>query len=161
MSAKSEERSDRKIVVENRRARHNYAIERVYEAGMAIQGSEVKALREGRGQIAEAYAMVRDGEIFVYGMHITPYSGASTHVVLDPVRPRKLLLHRKEIDRLVGKLNEAGTTLVPLKVYFRDSLAKIELALAVGKRSWDKRQAMAERDAKRETERALKSRNRE
>src|SRR5262245_61129304 len=111
------EKPDRKIVVENRRARHNYAIEQTYEAGIKLQGSEVKALREGRGQIAEAYAMVRDGEVFIHGMHISPYSGASTHVVLDPVRVRKLLMHRKEIEMIAAATQQKGKTLVPLRVY--------------------------------------------
>jgi SsrA-binding protein len=158
MSAKSEERSDRKIVVENRRARHNYAIEQTYEAGMALQGSEVKALREGKGQIAEAYAMVREGEVFIHGMHISPYSGASTHVELDPVRPRKLLLRRKEIDELSAATQQKGMTLVPLRVYFSHGLAKMELGIARGKQNVDKRRSIAEREAKREMERTTRRR---
>src|SRR5690242_18475392 len=102
----SAEKPDRKIVVENRRARHNFAIDEVYEAGIALKGSEVKALREGRGQIAEAYAVVKEGEAFIYGMHISPYSGASTHEVIDPVRPRKLLLHKKEIERIEAETGQ-------------------------------------------------------
>jgi SsrA-binding protein len=149
---------DRKIVVENRRARHNYAIEEVYEAGLALQGSEVKALREGRGQIAEAYAMVRDGEVFIHGMHISPYSGASTHVVLDPVRPRKLLMHRKEIDAIAAATQQKGKTLVPLRVYFLHGLVKIEVGVAHGKRSFDKRRDIAEREAKRQIERTRRRR---
>jgi SsrA-binding protein len=148
------ERPERKVVVENRRARHNFAIEETYEAGMALKGSEVKALREGRGQIAEAYAMVRDGEAFILGMHIAPYSGASTHEVLDPVRPRKLLLHRKEIETLQAATQQKGMTLVPLRVYFTHGIAKIELGIAKGKQNVDKRRALAERDAKREIEKA-------
>jgi SsrA-binding protein len=158
MSAKSEERSDRKIVVENRRARHNYAIEQTYEAGMALQGSEVKALREGKGQIAEAYAMVREGEVFIHGMHISPYSGASTHVELDPIRPRKLLLRRKEIDELSAATQQKGMTLVPLRVYFSHGLAKMELGIARGKQNVDKRRSIAEREAKREMERTARRR---
>src|SRR5688572_7821022 len=114
--SKPAEKPGRKIVIENRRARHNYAIEEVYEAGIALQGSEVKALREGKGQIAEAYAMVRDGEVFIQGMNITPYSGASTHVVLDPRRTRKLLLHKREIEELGVATLQRGMTLVPLRV---------------------------------------------
>jgi SsrA-binding protein len=150
--------TDRKIVVENRRARHNYAIEQIYEAGLALQGSEVKALREGRGQIAEAYAMVRDGEVFIHGMHISPYSGASTHVVLDPVRTRKLLLHRKEIDEIAVATHQRGMTLVPLRVYFSHGLAKLELGIARGKKNIDKRRDIAEREAKRQMERASRRR---
>ncbi len=149
---------ERKIVVENRRARHNYAVEEVYEAGLALHGSEVKALREGRGQIAEAYAMVRDGEVFIHGMHISPYSGASTHVVLDPVRPRKLLLHRKEIDRIAEATQQKGLTLVALRVYFSHGLAKIELGVARGKKNIDKRRDIADREAKRQIERAHRRR---
>jgi SsrA-binding protein len=148
------DKPERKVVVENRRARHNFAIEETYEAGMALKGSEVKALREGKGQIAEAYATVREGEAFILGMHISPYSGASTHEVLDPVRPRKLLLHRKEIEEIEAKTQQKGMTLVPLRVYFSHGLAKIELGIARGKQNVDKRRALAERDAKREIERA-------
>jgi SsrA-binding protein len=145
---------ERKIVVENRRARHNYAIEQTYEAGIKLQGSEVKALREGKGQIAEAYASVRDGEVYIHGMHISPYSGASTHVVLDPVRVRKLLMHRKEIDAIAAATQQKGKTLVPLRVYFVNGFAKMELGVATGKRNVDKRHAIAEREAKRQIERA-------
>jgi SsrA-binding protein len=152
------DRADRRIVVENRRARHNYAIEQTYEAGLALQGSEVKALREGKGQIAEAYAMVRDGEVFIHGMHIAPYSGASTHVEVDPVRVRKLLLRRKEIDELAAATQQKGMTLVPLRVYFAHGLAKIELGLARGKQNIDKRRDIAEREAKRQMERASRRR---
>jgi SsrA-binding protein len=148
------DKPERKTVVENRRARHNFAIEETYEAGMALKGSEVKALREGKGQIAEAYAMVRDGEAFILGMHISPYSGASTHEVLDPVRPRKLLLHRKEIETIAAQTQQKGMTLVPLRVYFTHGIAKIELGLAKGKQNVDKRRDLAERDAKREIEKA-------
>jgi SsrA-binding protein len=158
MPQKSEAKPDRKIVVENRRARHNYAIEQTYEAGLALKGSEVKALREGRGQIAEAYAIVRDGEMFIYGMHISPYSGASTHEVVDPVRPRKLLLHRKEIDRIAVETQQKGKTLVPLRVYFSHGIAKLEIAVATGKRNVDKRRDIADREAKRQMERVTRRR---
>jgi SsrA-binding protein len=152
------DKPERKIVVENRRARHNYAIEQVYEAGLALKGSEVKALREGRGQIAEAYAMVRDGEAFVQGMHISPYSGASTHEVLDPLRTRKLLLHRKEIDAIADATQQKGKTLVPLRVYFVHGLVKMEVGVATGKKNVDKRHAIAEREAKRQIERSSRRR---
>jgi SsrA-binding protein len=153
------EKPDRKIVVENRRARHNYAIEETYEAGLALQGAEVKALREGRGQIAEAYAAVRDGEVFLHGMHISPYSGASTHRVLDPVRTRKLLLHRKEIDEIASATQQKGKTLVPLRVYFtRRGIAKVEIGVAAGRRKVDKRRAIAEKEAKRDIDRSARRR---
>jgi SsrA-binding protein len=148
------DKPERKIVVENRRARHNFAIEETYEAGMALKGTEVKALREGKGQIAEAYAMVVGNEVFIHGMHISPYSGQSTHEAVDPVRTRKLLLHRKEIDRIAAATQQKGKTLVPLRVYFTHGIAKIELGIAVGKKTYDKRQDIAERDAKRQMERA-------
>jgi SsrA-binding protein len=152
------DKPERKIVVENRRARHNFAIEEVYEAGLALKGSEVKALREGKGQIAEAYASVRDGEAFIYGMHITPYSGASTHDVIDPVRPRKLLLHKKEIDELAAATQQKGMTLVPLRVYFTHGIAKMELGIAKGKQRIDKRRDSAARAAKRQIERTTRRR---
>src|SRR5918912_457223 len=131
--------SNERTVVENRRARHSYSIDERFEAGLVLQGSEVKALREGKGQIAEAYAMVRDGEVFILNMHISPYSGASTHVVVDPLRPRKLLLRRKEIEHLSAQTLQRGMTLVPLRVYFSHGLAKIELGLARGKKQIDRR----------------------
>lgn len=149
-----------KVVVENRRARHLYAIEERFEAGIALQGSEVKALREGKGQIREAYAVVRDGELHLHGMHISPYSGASTHVDLDPVRPRKLLLHRKEIDHLTQHTQQKGMTLVPLRVYFSHGLAKVELGLARGKKQIDRRRDIAEREAERQMQRARRRRQR-
>ena len=153
------DKPERKIVVENRRARHNYAIDSTYEAGLALQGSEVKALREGRGQIAEAYAAVKDGEIFIHGMHISPYSGASTHRVVDPIRPRKLLLHRKEIDAIAAATQQKGKTLVPLRVYFTPrGIAKVEIGLAVGRRKVDKRRAIAEKEAKRDIDRSSRRR---
>ncbi len=158
MSEKAPEKAGRKIVVENRRARHNYAIEQTYEAGLALRGSEVKALREGKGQIAEAYAMVRDGEVFIHGMHISPYSGASTHVEVDPIRVRKLLLHRREIDELAAATQQKGMTLVPLRVYFAHGMAKMELGLARGKQNVDKRRDIAEREAKRQMERTARRR---
>jgi SsrA-binding protein len=149
-----------KTVVENRRARHLYAIEERFESGIALHGSEVKALREGKGQIREAYAVVRDGEVFLHGMHISPYSGASTHVEIDPVRVRKLLLHRKEIEHLEQQTLQKGMTLVPLRVYFSRGLAKVELGLARGKRQFDRRREIAERDAERQMQRARRRRQR-
>ena len=149
-----------KSVVENRRARHLYAIEERFEAGIALQGSEVKALREGKGQIREAYAFVRDGEVFIQGMHISPYSGASTHVEVDPVRQRKLLLNRKEIEHIAQETQQKGMTLVPLRVYFSHGLVKVELGLARGKKQFDRRREIAERDAQRQMQRARRRRER-
>jgi SsrA-binding protein len=154
----SEEKT--KVVVDNRRARHSYAVDETFEAGIVLAGAEVKALREGRGQIAEAYGIVREGEAFILGMHISPYSGASTHVELDPVRPRKLLLRRKEIEHLAEETQQKGMTLVPLKVYFSHGLAKVEIALAKGKKTYDRRQEIAARDAKRQMEKAKRRRER-
>jgi SsrA-binding protein len=148
-----------RVAIANRRARHEYFVLDTYECGIVLVGSEVKSIRDGRANLGDAYARVEDGEVWLYGMHVSPYP--FSRIGHDPTRRRKLLLHRSEIDRLLGKLNEAGLTLVPLKVYFQNGLAKVEIAVARGKRQWDKRQAMAERDAKRETDRALRSRNRE
>jgi SsrA-binding protein len=147
-----------RTVVDNRRARHSYAIEERFEAGIVLQGSEVKALREGKGQIAEAYATVREGEVFILNMHISPYSGASTHVTLDPMRVRKLLLRRKEIEYLTAQTLQRGMTLVPLRVYFSHGLAKMELGLARGKKQLDRRREIADRDVKRQMERVARRR---
>ena len=148
-----------RVAISNRRARHEYHILDSWETGIMLVGSEVKSIRDGRANLSDAYARIEGGEVWLHGMHISPYPFAREQH--DPTRRRKLLMHRGEIDRLTGKLNEAGLTLVPLKVYFKEGLAKLELGLARGKRQWDKRQALAERDAKRETERAMKSRSRE
>jgi SsrA-binding protein len=151
-------REDLKVVVDNRRARHAYAIDETFEAGMVLQGSEVKALREGRGQIREAYGVVRDDGVYLLGMHISPYSGASTHVEVPPTRERKLLLHRKEIEHLKNETQRKGMTLVPLRVYFTRGLAKVELGLARGKKSYDRRREIADREAKRDMERTQRRR---
>jgi SsrA-binding protein len=147
-----------RVAIANRRARHEYFILDTYECGIVLVGSEVKSIRDGRANLSDAYARVEAGEVWLYGMHVSPYPFA--RIGHDPTRRRKLLLHRSEIDRLVGKLNEPGLTLVPLKVYFQNGMAKVEIATARGKRQWDKRQAMAERDAKREADRAMRARNR-
>jgi len=152
-------KEDQKVVVDNRRARHTYAIDETFEAGMVLQGSEVKALREGRGQIREAYGVVRDDGVYLLGMHISPYSGASTHVEVLPTRERKLLLHRKEIEKLAEETQRKGMTLIPLRVYFsKRGLAKVELGLARGKKSYDRRREIAEREAKRQMERTQRRR---
>lgn len=145
----------RKIVTTNRRARHDYDIIDTYEAGLVLEGSEVKSLREGKANLKDAFAHVKDGEAWLVGMYIAPYSFArgGGH---DPERTRKLLLHRREIDQIAGKLAERGLTLVPLAVYFREGKAKVELGLAKGRRTVDKRRAIKEREQKREMDRALK-----
>ena len=148
-----------KLIADNRKARHEYELLERVEAGLVLQGTEVKALREGRATIARAYADVRGPEIWLVGANIAAYDkgGLANH---DPERDRKLLLHRREIDRLRGRVQEKGLTLVPTRLYFKDGRAKIELALARGKELHDKRRDIAKRDADRQIERALKSRSR-
>ena len=143
-------------VASNRRARHDYEILDTFEAGIALRGSEVKTLREGRASLQDAYAVVEDGEVILH-MQIPAYShtGYDGH---EPTRPRKLLLHRKEIDQLSRRVAERGLTLVPLRLYFKQQLVKVELAVARGKRAYDKRQAIAKRDAAREMDRVRKAR---
>ena len=144
-----------KIICQNRKAAHDYFIDETMEAGIALLGPEVKSLREGRGSLVDSYARVKRGEVFLYNMHITPYPYAH-HVNLDPVRTRKLLLNKKEIRRLLGKTEEKGYTLIPTKVYFARGRVKVEIALAKGKRKYDKRRALKEKDLKREIEEAKK-----
>lgn len=149
-----------KPIVNNRKARHEYHILETVEAGIALMGTEVKSLREGRANITDTYAVYDRDEIVLRGLHISPYSHTS-QTNLDPRRERKLLLHKREIRRLIGKIKEKGLTLVPLKLYFNDrGVAKVLLALAKGKRSYDKRRSIADRDANRDMRRALKERNR-
>lgn len=149
--------SGRKVVATNRRARHDYELLETLEAGIALTGSEVKSLRAGNVNLKDAYAVVRDGEVWLENLHIAPYPFARDggH---DPERPRKLLLHRREIDRLVGKIREQGLTLVPTSIYFVRGLAKVELALAKGRRAYDKRRKIVEREQRREMERARRRR---
>ena len=148
-----------KIVSTNRKAYRDYEIEETYEAGLVLQGSEVKSLRAGRANLADSFAQVRNAEVFLYNMHISPYE-FDTIVRPDPKRVRKLLLHKKEIRRLIGKTEERGYTLIALKVYFSGKVAKVELGLGKGKKLFDKRREMAEKSAKREIERAIKEKNR-
>jgi SsrA-binding protein len=148
-------------VATNRRARHDYAIEETFEVGVVLTGPEVKSLRGGRASLADAYARVRGDEVWVEGLHIPPYAMAGyAGRGYDPVRPRKLLLHRREIERLIGKTAEKGLTLVPMKIYFTRGMAKMELGLGRGKRHFEKREAIAARDSRRETERILAARQR-
>ena len=143
----------RTLIAQNRKARHDYAILDTYEAGVALVGTEVKSLRLGRASLVEAYATVDDGEVWLRGLNIPEYTlGSWTNH--EPRRTRKLLLHREEIERLIGKIREGGLTLVPLSLYFSDGKVKCELALARGKRSYDKRADLATRDANREIQRA-------
>lgn len=147
-------RSDKQIVASNRKARHNYSILDVYEAGVALLGTEVKSLRAGHASLVDAFATVDDGEVWLRNMHIPEYKHGSwtNH---DPRRTRKLLLHRRQIDMLIGKIRDGNLTLVPLSVYFTEGKVKVELALARGKQAHDKRQDLARRDAQREVTRAL------
>lgn len=149
---------EKKIVCQNRKARHDYFIDEIYEAGIVLAGSEVKSLREGRASLRDSYARVKKEELFLHNMHITPYSFAH-HVNLDPTRTRKLLMHKKEIKRLIGKTEEKGYSLIPLSVYLLRGIIKVELALAKGKRKYDKRHALKEREMKRELD-ELKKRDR-
>jgi SsrA-binding protein len=144
----------RKMIAQNKKARHDYHVEDVYEAGMVLTGTEVKSLRAGRASLTDGYAVIRDGEAWLMGVHIPEYT-QGTWTNHEPRRPRKLLLNRSEILRLIGKTKETGLTLVPLAMYFSDGRAKVEIALARGKRQHDKRQALAERQATREMSRAL------
>jgi SsrA-binding protein len=143
----------RKVIVSNRKARHDYTILDTYEAGVVLVGTEVKSLRLGRASLADAFATVDDGEVWLRGLHIPEYV-QGTWTNHEPRRTRKLLLHRKEIERLIGKTKESGLSLVPLSMYFKDGKVKIELGLGRGKRAYDKRQAIAKRDAQREMARA-------
>jgi SsrA-binding protein len=146
-----------KIIAENRKARHNYFIEDTYEAGMVLSGTEVKSLRLGRANLKDSYAKIKNGEVFVYQMHISvyPFAYYGNH---DPLRIRKLLLHKYEINKLYGKVNEKGFSLVPLKIYFQNGRAKLTLALARGKRQYDKRETIRRRDEQRDMERSKKER---
>ena len=145
-------------IVQNRKAFHDYFIEERYEAGLALEGWEVKAIRAGRAQLKEAYVIVRNEEIFLIGAHISPLPAASTHVQPDPVRTRKLLLHAEEIRRLIGKVNRAGYTLVPLDLHYSRGRVKLSVGLAKGKKQHDKRAAEKEKEWKREQQRLLRVR---
>ena len=155
MSPQKTDRAGQKTVVSNRRALHEYEVLERFETGIVLTGAEVKSLRGGHGSLAEAFARVRGGEVWLEGFHIPPYENAMDKARWDPVRARKLLLHRREIERLIGTTAEKGLALVPLRVYFAHGMAKVELGLARGKRQYEKRQAIAEREHKREMEREL------
>ena len=152
-SARDSGADDLRVVATNRKARHDYHILETIEAGIVLLGPEVKSLRAGRVSLSDAYARMQEGEAYLLNLHISPYDPA-TRFNADPRRRRKLLLHRREIRRLTGKTEERGLTLVALRIYFRRGVAKVELALARGKRQYDKRQSLARKDARREVERA-------
>ena len=147
-----------KLVANNKKAYHDYFIEEKYETGVALHGTEVKSLRMGKCSIKEAFIRIENGEVFVYGMHVSPYEKGNIFNK-DPLRVKKLLLHRQEINKLTGKINEKGYTLVPLQVYFKNGLAKVEIGLAKGKKLYDKRQDIAKKDQRREAEKEFKIRN--
>jgi len=149
----------RSLIAQNKKARHDYHIEDVYEAGLVLTGTEVKSLRAGRASLVDGYAVVKDGEVWLHGVHIPEYT-QGTWTNHEPRRPRKLLLNRQEIGRLIGKTKESGLTLVPLALYWKDGRAKVEIALGRGKKTYDKRQALAEKQATREAARAVARRGR-
>jgi len=157
-AASSNRPTGRKLIAQNRKARHDYSVVDVYEAGIMLTGTEVKSLRLGRASLLDGFATIDDGEIFLHNVHIPEYEQGSwtNH---EPRRVRKLLLHKEEIQRLIGKTKEGGITLVPVALYFKDGTAKVEIALGRGKKSYDKRQALAEKQSKREMQRALARRN--
>ncbi|MHB8415102.1 MAG: SsrA-binding protein SmpB [Acidiferrobacteraceae bacterium] len=158
MKPKKTEGETARLIAQNRRAWHDYFVELKMEAGLALEGWEVKSLRSGRAQLKESYVIINRGEIFLFGAHFSPLNSASTHVHPDPTRTRKLLLHRLEISRLIGAVERKGYTLIPLSLYWKHGRAKIEIALARGKQQHDKRAALREREANREQERAIKAR---
>jgi SsrA-binding protein len=145
------------VIARNRRARHDYHLEDTVEGGLVLTGTEVKSLREGRASLTDGFAQIEDGEVWLHGVHIPEYT-QGTWTNHEPRRPRKVLMHRKEIDRFASKVAERGLTIIPLELYFKDGRVKVELALARGKRSYDKRHDLAERDAAREVERAFRRR---
>jgi len=146
---------EKKIVCQNRKARHDYSLDEIYEAGIVLIGPEVKSLREGRASLKDSYARVKDGELFLHNMHISAYPFAH-HLNIDPTRTRKLLMQKREIKRLIGKTEEKGYSLIPLSIYLLRGIIKVELALAKGKRKYDKRYALKEKEMKRELDQLKK-----
>ena len=147
-----------KLIANNKKAYHDYFIEEKYEAGISLAGTEVKSLRQGKCSIKESFIRIEKGEVFIYGMHVTPYEKGNIFNK-DPLRVKKVLLHKYEINKLAGKIAEKGYTLVPLQVYFKGSLVKVEIGLAKGKKLYDKRQDIAKKDQKREAEKEFKIKN--
>ena len=158
MATKKQDTSSR--IADNKKAAYNYFFEERFEAGMVLEGWEVKSLREGKVQLTDGYVVIREGELYVVGLQINPLKSASTHVNPDSIRTKKLLLHKEEIRRLVGKVEQKGYTLVPLNLHWKDGKVKCEIALAKGKAEHDKRDTIKDREGKREVERAMKSRSR-
>ena len=154
----AKEASGIKLIANNKKAHHDYFLEETFEAGVELFGTEVKSLRQGHCSIKVAFIHIENGEVIIYGMHVSPYEKGNIFNK-DPLRPKRLLMHKKEIMRLLGKIKEKGYTLVPVKVYFKGSLVKVEIALARGKKLYDKRQDIAKKDARREAERDFKIRN--
>ena len=153
---KSKPKSSSSTIALNKKARHDYFLEERFEAGLALQGWEVKSLREGRVQLTESYIIIQNGEAWLFGFHIAPLLSASTHITPDPTRTRKLLLHRRELDKLIGAVERKGFTLVPLAMYWKHGRAKLEIALARGKQSHDKRATEKDRDWNRSKQRLLR-----
>jgi SsrA-binding protein len=154
--SKKKPANDNPVIAENRKARHDYFIEETYEAGMSLLGWEVKSMRSGRVQIAEAYVFIKDSEAYMFGAHVAPLPTTSTHVIADPTRTRKLLLNRAELNRLVGAVERKGYTLVPLEMYWKTGKAKLKIGLAKGKQAHDKRATEKDRDWQREKGRLMK-----
>ena len=151
-------KESQKLIANNKKAYHDFFIDETYECGIALHGTEVKSMRMGKCSIKEAFVRIEDGEVFVYGMHVSPYEKRNIFNK-DPLRVKKLLLHKYEINKLLGKIKEKGYTLVPLQVYFKDGKVKVEIGLARGKKLYDKREAIAKKDQRREAEKEFKVRN--
>ena len=151
-------KESQKLIANNKKAYHDFFIDETYECGIALHGTEVKSMRMGKCSIKEAFVRIEDGEVFVYGMHVSPYEKGNIFNK-DPLRVKKLLLHKYEINKLLGKIKEKGYTLVPLQVYFKDGKVKVEIGLARGKKPYDKREAIAKKDQRREAEKEFKVRN--
>lgn len=151
-------KESQKLIANNKKAYHDFFIDETYECGIALHGTEVKSMRMGKCSIKEAFVRIEDGEVFVYGMHVSPYEKGNIFNK-DPLRVKKLLLHKYEINKLLGKIKEKGYTLVPLQVYFKDGKVKVEIGLAHGKKLYDKREAIAKKDQRREAEKEFKVRN--
>ena len=150
-------KTEKKLIANNKKAYHDFFLEERYEAGIELHGTEVKSMRMGKCSIKEAFIRIENGEVIIYGMHVSPYEKGNIFN-RDPLRPKKLLMHKAEIRKLVGKIAEKGYTLVPVEVYFKGSLVKVEVALAKGKKLYDKREDAAKKDAKRQIDRAMKGR---
>ena len=151
-------KESQKLIANNKKAYHDFFIDETYECGIALHGTEVKSMRMGKCSIKEAFVRIEDGEVFVYGMHVSPYEKGNIFNK-DPLRVKKLLLHKYEINKLLGKIKEKGYTLVPIQVYFKDGKVKVEIGLARGKKLYDKREAIAKKDQRREAEKEFKVRN--